>query len=95
MQIEGKVVFGPELHFTPSGEAVCEFRIQTEDDSLRVTTWRELAEQVNQNLKVGMKVKVFGSEKTRWYTDRNGNKRTYDYINANRVQVLREEEEEH
>lgn len=79
----------PELRFTPSGVAVCKFRMaQTprkmkdgkwedgEPTWVSVTVWRDLGEHVAETLRNGMRVIVLGNLSVRSYEDKDGNKRT-------------------
>ena len=91
METIGKVRSQPELRFTPTGSAVCDFKLVLEDGSfMSVNAWDELAEQVNENLEVGMRVRVFGARRTNEWTDKEGNKKEYEFINSYRVQILKQ-----
>ena len=87
----GNLVDDPELRFTPSGQAVANFRIastprtfdrQTNEwkdgESLYLTcnVWRQYAENVAESLTKGMRVIVQGRLKQRSYETREGEKRT-------------------
>ncbi len=62
----------PEMHYTPSGQAVCSFSVATSREYtsndqrvketvwFRVQTWGKLAETCNQYLKKGSKVYIEG-----------------------------------
>lgn len=89
MEIIGLVKEQPELRFTPTGKAICGFKVATEDGTLvRVTAWEELAEQLGEGLYGGDKVRVFGSESSWEYQTPDGETKTYEGITARRVQVL-------
>lgn len=80
----------PELRYTPSGTAVCDFSMATTErkgrrDSgegedvttwFRVSLWAKQAELAHQYLAKGRLVYVEGRLTLREYTDREGNKRT-------------------
>lgn len=98
--IVGNLVQDPELRFTPSGAAVCNFRVastprqfnknsnQYEDGEavfLSVNVWRQAAENVAESLSKGMRVIVHGNLKQRSYEDREGNKRHVYEIEADEV----------
>ena len=98
--IVGNVVADPELRFTPSGTAVCNFRVastprvynrdagQYEDGEalfLTVNIWRQAAEHVAETLSKGMRVIVQGNLKQRSYETKQGEKRTSYEIEADEV----------
>ena len=80
----------PELRYTPSGTAVCDFSVATTERKprkdgeegeeittwFRVNMWGRQAELANQYLQKGRLVYVEGRLSQREYTDRDGNKRT-------------------
>jgi single-strand DNA-binding protein len=96
----GNLVDDPELRFTPSGQAVANFRIastprtfdrQTNEwkdgDSLYLTcnVWRQYAENVAESLTKGMRVIVQGRLKQRSYETREGEKRTVFEVEVDEV----------
>lgn len=96
MEIVGIVRFEPELRFTPTAKAVCNFQVQTEDiqkELIRVVAWNDLAENCAENLKKGDRVRVFGDKKTRKYQARDGETKTLEELVAYRVQVFAKKEE--
>lgn len=89
--IVGNVVADPELRFTPSGAAVCNFRVAStprvfdkntnqwaDGDGLFLTcnVWREQAESVAESIQKGMRVIVTGNLRQRSYETNDGEKRT-------------------
>ncbi len=94
----GNVIRDPELRFTPSGLASCNFSIavnrrklnqQTQewDESTSffdVTCWREMAENVSESLHKGSRVIVTGRLEQRTWETPDGDKRS-------KVQVVAEE----
>jgi single-strand DNA-binding protein len=80
----------PELRYTPSGTAVCDFSVATSERKprrdgeegeelttwFRVSMWGRQAELANQYLQKGRLVYVEGRLSQRDWTDRDGNKRT-------------------
>lgn len=89
--VVGNVVNAPELRFTPSGAAVCNFRIastprrfnansnQWEDgDALFLTcnVWRQAAENVAESLQKGMRIIANGRLVQRSYQTKTGDNRT-------------------
>lgn len=90
----------PELRFTPSGVAVCKFRMactprtfdktsqQWKDGEAswyQVTVWRELGEHVAETLRNGMGVIVHGNLSVRQYEDKEGNKRQSIEVDAQAI----------
>jgi len=90
----------PEIKYTPSGLAVANFRVATNERSgqgdqrkdtvewHRVVVWDKLAERCNQYLKKGRQVYVEGRLRTRSWDDKDGNKRFSTEIVAHTVQFL-------
>ena len=89
--IVGNLVGDPELRYTPSGQAVANFRVAStsrirdnatgewkEGDSLFLTcnVWRQAAENVAESLQRGMRVIVSGRLRQRNYETQQGEKRT-------------------
>ena len=87
--VVGNVTNEPELRYTPSGVAVCNFSIATnhrvkQGDKFvdgaptfyRATVWSDYAEHVASSLTKGMQVMAMGSVYTETYTDRNGEERS-------------------
>jgi single-strand DNA-binding protein len=87
--VVGNLVADPDLRFTPSGVAVCKFRVLTtprvkdgdswkdgEPSGYNVTAWRELAEHAAESFTKGDRVIVFGELEIRQYDDKEGNRRT-------------------
>lgn len=84
--LSGTVVAEPELRFTPSGKAVCEFRVAcndrrrdaagnwTDGDAtfLSVTSWSRMAENVAESVRKGHRVDVVGRLRQSSYEDRDG-----------------------
>src|ERR1700676_3472321 len=89
--IAGNLVDDPELRYTPTGQAVANFRVAStprfldkatnewkDGDSLFLTcnVWRQAAENVAESLQRGMRVIVTGRLKQRSFETREGEKRT-------------------
>jgi single-strand DNA-binding protein len=89
--IAGNLVDDPEMRYTPSGQAVANFRIAStprfldkasnewkDGDSLFLScnVWRQPAENVAESLQRGMRVIVVGRLKQRSYETKQGEKRT-------------------
>lgn len=91
----------PELKFTPSGRAVCNFSIATTEkwtdnsgekkertDWLNIVVWGKQAESCGKYLTKGRQVFVEGSIQTRSYEDKNGVKQYRTEIIARDVKFL-------
>jgi len=92
----------PEIRYTQSGTAVCNFSIATteswggKDGAEReektewhnIVTWARLAEICNQYLQKGRQVYIEGRIQTRKWEDRDGNTRYTTEIVAQNMQML-------
>jgi single-strand DNA-binding protein len=99
--IVGNVVADPELRFTPSNAAVVSFRVaageRKKDDQgnwvdgdttfLSVSAWRQLAENVADQVKKGTGVIVTGRLKQRSYDKADGTKVTVVELEADEVGI--------
>src|SRR5262250_3973500 len=89
--IVGNLVDDPNLRYTPTGQAVANFRVAStprfldpntnewrDGDSLFLTcnVWRQAAENVAESLQRGMRVIVSGRLRQRNYETKEGEKRT-------------------
>ncbi|HEU5418085.1 MAG TPA: single-stranded DNA-binding protein [Streptosporangiaceae bacterium] len=98
--IVGNLVDDPQLRYTPTGNAVANFRVastprfmdrQTNEwkdgDSLFLSCniWRQAAENVAESLQRGMRVIVQGRLRQRSYETREGEKRTVYEIEVDEV----------
>ncbi|MCK4355194.1 single-stranded DNA-binding protein [Candidatus Parcubacteria bacterium] len=97
----GNLTADPELRNTPSGQAVCNFRMATnriwndkntgqqqqKTEYHSIVAWRRLAEIVSQFLKKGGLVYVEGRLETRSWDDPSGNKKYRTEIIAERIQL--------
>ena len=85
VQLIGHTTADPELKYTPTGVAVCNFSVATnrqwttdtgekkeEADFHRLVAWNKLAEICGQLLKKGRKVYVEGRLSTRSWQDKDG-----------------------
>jgi len=85
LTVIGNLTSDPEMRFTPSGSAVCNFSIAStprtfdrnsnewvdgETLFLRASIWREAAENVAESLTKGMRVIASGRLKSRSYEDK-------------------------
>jgi single-strand DNA-binding protein len=101
ISIMGNVGKDPEMRFTSNGKAVTTFTVAVNKtitgqdgqpvkltDWFNVKTWASLAELCNQYLSKGKKVFVVGSLHINNYESKDGQKRMYIEINADRVIFL-------
>ncbi len=98
----GRLGQNPELKYTPSGSAVCQFSLATSENWMkdgqkqektewhRVVVWGKLAELCNQYLQKGRQVYLEGKLQTRSWDDKNGQKRYTTEINAGTIQFIGE-----
>lgn len=95
----GRLVQDPELRYTQSGIAVCNFTIavdrpfmtqsgERETDFIDVVVWRKTAENVAKYMAKGRQVAVEGSLQIRSYEDNNGIRRRAAEVQANSVEFL-------
>lgn len=100
LTIVGNVTADPELRFTKSGVAVCNFTVAAtprvkdgdgwkdgEPLFLRCNVWREPAENAAESIKRGTRVVVSGRLKQRSYETSSGEKRSVTELEADEVGV--------
>lgn len=92
----------PELKYTASGEAICNFSIacteswkdkatgekKEQTEWVRISFFGKLAEVCGQYLKKGSQVYVEGSLRTRKWTDKDGQERYTTEIKGNEMKML-------
>jgi single-strand DNA-binding protein len=92
----------PELRYTPSGAAVCNFPIATTEkwrdkqtnelkestDWHNIVLWGKQAENAKEYLQKGSPVYIEGRIQTRSYDDKDGNRRWITEIVGQRMQFL-------
>ena len=98
--IVGNLVDDPQLRYTPTGQAVANFRVAStpryldrntnewkDADSLFLScnVWRQAAENVAESLQRGMRVIVSGRLRQRSYETKEGEKRTVYEIEVDEV----------
>ncbi len=100
--IIGNVGRDPELRYTPSGVAVCDFSVavsrrwtdrttnepREETTWFRVSAWRNLAETVSQYVYKGMQIMVAGRVSASAYISQDGEPRATLELTALEVQFL-------
>src|SRR5918994_2130013 len=95
----GRVANDPELKYTPSGVAVCTFRVavnrpftnaqgEREADFIDVVVWRQTAEFAANYLGKGRLIAVEGRLQVRSYDDRNGIRRRIAEVVADNLKAL-------
>ena len=97
----GNLTRDPELKYTPSGTAVCNFSIacnerfkgkdgqmQERAEFINIVAWRQLAEICGKYLTKGKQVYIEGKIQTRSYDDKDGNKRYITEIVADKMQMF-------
>lgn len=98
----GNLGADPEVRFTPSGQAVANFRMATTDSWMdkssgqrqertewhRVVVWGKLGELCGEYLRKGRQCYVEGRLQTREWQDRDGQKRWTTEVVANEVVFL-------
>jgi single-strand DNA-binding protein len=95
----------PELRYTPSGTAVANFTVATNEtwkdkdgtkqehtEWHRVVAWGKLAEIAGEYLRKGRQVYIEGSIRSRTYKDKDGNDRTAVEIRADNMVMLGRQE---
>lgn len=103
----GRLGKDPELRYTPSGDAVCNFSLATSErykdkqgqqqektEWHNIVVWRKLAEICGKFLAKGSMIYLEGRIQTRSYDDRDGNKRYITEIVADKMQMLGSKNEE-
>src|SRR6202023_545304 len=98
--IAGNLVDDPELRYTPTGQAVANFRVAStprfldkatnewkDGDSLFLScsVWRQAAENAAESLQRGMRVIVSGRLRQRSYETKEGEKRTVYEVEVDEV----------
>jgi single-strand DNA-binding protein len=97
----GRLGQEPELKYTPSGSAVCNFSLATTEtwsdksgqkqektEWHRIVVWGKLGELCNQYLAKGRQAFVEGTLQTRSWEGKDGQKRYTTEINAKNVQFI-------
>ena len=97
----GRLGSDPELRYTPSGAAVCNFSVATSDNWTdkngekqektewhRIVVWGKLGELCHQYLSKGRQAYIEGKLQTRSWEDNNGVKKYTTEVLANTVQFI-------
>lgn len=93
---DGNLAKDPEIRYTQSGTAVCNFTLgvnsgwgdKKRTDWLSVVVWGKMAEACNKNLAKGSKVLVEARIQTRSYDGKDGNKRYVTEFVGSNVEFL-------
>ena len=96
--ITGNLTDDPEVTFTPSGQAVCHFRLAVtprvrdgetwrdgDTSFFRITAWRQLAEHIGDSLAEGHRIIVLGQLRARSWETPEGERRTVVEVQAEEV----------
>jgi|YNPNPStandDraft_1061719.scaffolds.fasta_scaffold01712_3 single-strand DNA-binding protein len=97
--LTGRLVADPELKYTPSGVAVCTFRVavdrrfksesgERQTDFIDIVAWRQSAEFAANYLAKGRMVGVQGRLQQRSWVQQDGQKRSKIEVVADSVQIL-------
>lgn len=95
----GRLVADPELRYTPSGAAVCNFRIavdrpfnsqsgEREADFIDIVVWNKSAENVAKYMSKGRQIAVEGRLQIRSYDGKDGQRRWVTEVIANNVEFI-------
>src|SRR5579885_493032 len=97
----GRLGQNPEVRYTPSGAAVANFSLATNESWTdksgqkqertewhRIVVWGKLAELCNQYLSKGRQAYIEGRLQTREWQDKDGNKKYTTEVQAQTVQFL-------
>ena len=95
----GRLVADPELRYTPSGAAVCNFRIavdrpfnsqsgEREADFIDIVVWNKSAENVAKYMSKGRQIAVEGRLQIRSYDGQDGQRRWVTEVMANNVEFI-------
>ena len=91
--IHGRLGQNPELRYTKKQEPVCVFsvaeRLNGDDDPKwhRIVVWGKQAEQCSVMLKKGVPVFVRGQKVTRSYTDKEGQQKGIEEVQAQLIGI--------
>ncbi len=101
VMLVGRLGQNPEVKYTPSGQAVANFSVATNENWTdksgqkqertewhRIVVWGKLAELCNQYLTKGRQVYVEGRLQTRQWQDKDGQTRYTTEVQAQTVQFL-------
>lgn len=101
VMIIGRLGSNPELRYTPSGMAVANFSLATNEywsdksgerqertEWHRVVVWGKQAETANQYLSKGRQAYIEGRLQTRQWEDKDGNKKYTTEVVASNIQFL-------
>ena len=101
VQLIGHATADPELKYTPTGVAVCNFSVATnrqwttdtgekkeEVSFIRIVVWAKRAEVCNEYLKKGSPVFIEGRLQSRSWEAQDGTKRSTIEVQASNVQFL-------
>lgn len=98
--IEGRLTRTADMLYTKNGNAMCKFDIavneyykaeneyKTVTSFVTVNIWGKYAESISKYMEKGTAVRIIGSIKQNNWEDKDGNRRSNLYINANSIEIL-------
>ena len=96
--ITGRLTADPELKTTPNGNNVTQFTVavdrayksggEKQTDFFRVIAWRNTADFICRYFSKGKPILIEGEMNNRQYTDKDGNKRDWWEIKADKVEFM-------
>lgn len=86
----GSVGRDPELRYTPSAKAVCEFSLSVGAEWYRVVAWEQDAEWVNENVHVGQVVRIEGSVKLEEVPHQDGSTFEIPTLTVHTIDIVEE-----
>lgn len=91
----GRLTRDPELRYSSSGTAICNFTLavdreynKEETDFIRCVAWRKMGETVANYVQKGRQVAVEGRLQVRKYEDQNGQKKTMTEVVCDKVHFI-------
>lgn len=96
----GRLTAKPELRYTNSNKAVCEFNIainrigQEQTDFITCQVWNKAAENLTQYQDKGSLIAVSGTLRVDRYQDKEGNTRYKTYVLVSNIEYLGTKKEE-
>lgn len=98
--LTGRLTKTPELKYTESNKAVCEFSIATnrigqeQTDFINCVVWEKQAENLKKYQSKGSLIAVLGSMRVEKYQDKEGNNKYKIYVLAENIEYLEPKKEQ-
>lgn len=94
----GRLVRDPELRYTTTNKAICEFTLAVDRDKehadfIRIQTWNKTAEMLNKYCQKGDLIGIRGSLRHEVY-EKDGEKKSKDYVVASSIAFLGQKRKE-